>query len=451
MSSRHQQPDAVRVLIRAIAQIDALLTRQVNAILHHPAFQRLEAAWRGLDYLVSRAEEAENVKVRVLHLSWKELVRDLERAIEFDQSQLFRKVYSDEFGTPGGEPFGILLGDYEVRHRPSPDHPTDDIGALSAASAVAAAAFAPLVVAADPVLFDLQHYSELERPLNLSETFARKEYAKWESLRKLDDTRFVGIVLPRVLMRLPYADCRPRPDDFLFREDVGIPDRRNYLWGNAVYAFGGVIVQAFADSGWFADIRGVTPGVRGQGLVTGLPTHSFGTDKLGVAPKSSTEVIVTEVREKELAELGFIPLCHCPGTDLAAYYSNTSLHRAASYDREAGTANARMSAMLQYVLCVSRFAHYLKVIARDRVGSFSDPAATEEYLQRWLLNYTTSNTDADPSLRSRYPLRDAGVTVRETPGKPGVFQCVMHLSPHAQLDQATVGVRLATELNPARR
>jgi type VI secretion system protein ImpD len=443
--------EVVARLTRDIARLDALLTRQVNAILHHPAFQQLEASWRGLHDLVGRAADAENVKVRLLHLAWRELVRDQERAIEFDQSQLFRKVYSNEFGTPGGEPFGLLLGDYEVRHRPDREHPTDDVGTLAGIAGVAAAAFAPFVAAADPALLDLPGFADLERPLNLGQTFAHADYLKWQALRQAEDARFVGVVLPRVLRRVPYADLPARPGGFRFREDVGGPGRENYLWGTAVYAFGAVVVQAFADSGWFAELRGVRPGLRGRGLVAGLPVHCFPTDREGVAPNSSTDAQLTEHRDKELAQLGFVPLCHCPGTDVAAFFSNMSLQRPATYDRAAATANAGMSAMLQYVLCVSRFAHYLKVIARDRIGSFEDSAACEDYLRRWLINYTTANPAPDDEERARYPLRDAQVQVRESAGKPGSFRCVMHLCPHVQLDQVIATVRLATELTQARR
>ena len=443
--------DVIRVLVRDIARLDDLLNAQVNAILHQRDFQRFEASWRGLQYLVAQASEAENVKVRVLHLTWRELVRDQERAIEFDQSQLFRKVYSEEFGTPGGEPYGILLADYEVRHRPGPDHPTDDLAALAGAAGVAAASFAPLIIAADPPLLDLEAFTELERSHNLQQAMAKADYIKWHSLRHSDDSRFLGIVLPRVLMRAPYDQRRGRADKFRFREDVGGPDRSKYLWGTAVYAFGAVAVQAFADSGWFAELRGVRPGFRGQGLASGLALHAFTTDRDGVAVKSSTDVALTEPREKELTELGFIPLCHCPGTEHSAFFSNMSMQRPANYDRDAAAINARMSAMIQYILCVGRFAHYLKVMARDRVGSFTDPSTLEDYLQKWLMSYSTANSEMDESMRAKYPLREAQVQVREAAGKPGIFQCIMHLCPHSQLDQVLAAVRLSTELNPTRR
>jgi type VI secretion system ImpC/EvpB family protein len=439
----------VALLCRDIARIDALLSRQVNAILHHPSFQKLEASWRGLRYLVEQTPEGENIKVRVLSVSWKELTRDLERALEFDQSQLFRKVYGEEFGTPGGEPFSILLGDYEIHHRPSPDHPFDDLTALLALSSVAAAAFAPFLAGVHPSLLDLESFTDLEKPLNLSRTFEPMEYLKWRTFRNTEDARFVGLVLPRVLMRLPHGDHSARVDGFRFREEVEGLGGARYLWGNAVYAFGGVVVRAFSQCGWLADIRGVPRAALDGGLVSGLPVQSFRTDRLGVAPKCSTDVQITDAQEKELGELGLIPLCHCPDTDVAAFYGNQSTQRPKKYDEAVGTANARLSAMLQYILCVARFAHYLKVLARDKIGSFREPADCEEYLSRWLGNYVTANDEVDLETKAKYPLREARVQIREHPGKPGSYLCVAHLRPHFQLDEVTTAVRLVTELAPS--
>ncbi len=275
----------IRSLGRAIAMLDELLTRQTNAILHHPRFQSLEAAWRGLRYLVDQAEGAENVKIRILSVSWKELARDAERAVEFDQSQLFRKVYSEEFDTPGGEPFSVLLGDYDIRHRLTEEHPVDDLATLKAISGVAAAAFAPFVAAAHPSLFGMNEFATLEQPLNLPRTFDQLEYLKWQEFRASEDSRFVGLALPRVLMRLPYEENSRAARGFRFHEDVAGPDRGKYLWGNAVYAFGGVLIRAFAQTAWLADIHGVRRDEDGGGIVTGLPIHSFSTDKRGVAAK----------------------------------------------------------------------------------------------------------------------------------------------------------------------
>ncbi|MBV8609951.1 MAG: type VI secretion system contractile sheath large subunit, partial [Singulisphaera sp.] len=383
------KPEITRRLSRVIAQIDVLLARQVNAILHHPAFQKLEASWRGLRYLVGKLPDDDSVKIRMLSVSWGELVQDQARALEFDQSQLFRKVYEAEFGHPGGEPFGVLLGDYEIRHRLGADHPYDDIETLSKISTVAAAAFAPFITGVHPSFFGLDSFTELERPLNLSRTFEQLEYLNWRALRQSEDARFVGLTLPRVLMRLPYGAGGARVAGLRSREEVEGPDCSNYLWGNAVYAFGGVLIRCFAHSGWLADIRGVRQGVdpRGGkvcldegGLVSGLPVHSFRTDKIGVATKCSTDVIITDDQERELGDLGFIPLCHCYDSEFSAFYGNQSIQKPAKYDDPKATANARLSAMLQYMLCVSRFAHYLKVISRDKIGSMVGPEVCEAQL-----------------------------------------------------------------------
>jgi type VI secretion system protein ImpD len=442
--------ELAQLLNHDIARLDALLSDQVNAILHHPQFQKLEASWRGLRYLVDRVEEGENIKIRVLNVSWREVCRDLERALEFDQSQLFRKVYNDEFGSPGGEPFGALLGDYQICHRPAADHPTDDLGALASISHVAAASFAPFITGTHPALFGLDSFTDMEQPLNLSRTFEQAEYMKWKAFRETEDARFVSLTLPHVLMRVPYKDDGSRADGFRFHEEVQAPDRSEYLWGNAVYAFGGVLIRAFSECGWLAGIRGVQRGIEGGGLVTGLPVHSFATDRDGIAPRSSTDAVVTDFQEKELGELGFMPLCACADTELSAFYGNQSLQKPKKYDDPIATANARVSSMLQYMLTVSRFAHYLKVIARDKIGSFTGPEPLEDLLSRWVGAYVTSNDDADMETKARFPLRDAQVQVRPHPAKPGTYVAVAHLRPHFQLDELVTTVRLATELGRGR-
>jgi type VI secretion system ImpC/EvpB family protein len=438
----------LRRLDRDIARLDELLSAQVNAILHHPRFQKLEASWRGLRYLTEQAAERENVRIRVLDASWKTLSRDLDRAIEFDQSQLFNKVYSEEFGTPGGEPFGVLIGDYEVRHRPGPEHPVDDVAVLLRGIAqVAAAAFAPFIAAAHPALFGLNSFRDLSLPTDVSAVFQQREYLPWNTFRGSEDARFVGLTLPRVLMRKPYEDDGSRIDGFRFHERVEGPDNSRYLWGNAAYAFAGVLIRAFAEQGWLANIRGVREGSLEGGLVTGLPVHAFSTDREGLVPKCSTDVVITDAQDKELAELGFIPLCRCKDTEWSAFYSTPSVQRPdKGYDNIAAAINARLSTMLQYMLCVARFGHYLKVIGRDKLASFSSPAECERYLQRWLLDYVTSSEDASFEVKAKYPLREASVQVREQPGKPENYLCVVHLRPHFQLEQVVSTVRLVTEL-----
>jgi len=448
-------PDARRKvsqrLARDVAALDRCLSDQVNAVLHHPKFQKLEASWRGLQYLVEQVPGGENIKVRVLSVSWAELARDAERALEFDQSQLFRKVYSEEFGTPGGEPFSLLLGDYEVRHRLSADHPVDDLAVLDSISHVAAGAFAPFIAGAHPSLLDLTSFTELEKPLDLARTFEQIEYLKWKSLRSHEDARFVGLVLPRVLMRLPYGDQTSRVDGFNFREEVHAASRQGYLWGSPVYAFGSVVVRAFGESGWPAAIRGVVRGEVSGGVVTGVATHDFDTDKPGIAPKCLTDGIVTDAQEKELSDLGLIPLCHLQDAGLLAFYSNQSVQQPKQYDEQAATVNARISSMLQYMLCISRFAHYLKVISRDKVGAFAGAVECEDHLRRWLSNYVNSSDNASPQLKAKHPLREAKLQIKEIPDRPGSYRCVAHLRPHFQLDQMVTSVRLVTELTPGRR
>jgi type VI secretion system protein ImpD len=439
-----------RSLGRAIARLDAILTKQTNAILHHPKFQKLESAWRGLRYLVEQAEGAENVKIRVLSVSWKELSRDAERAVEFDQSQLFRKVYSEEFDTPGGEPFGVLLGDYEIRHRLTEEHPVDDVATLKAISGVAAAAFAPFIASAHPSLFGMNEFATLEQPLNLPRAFDQLEYLKWQEFRSSEDSRFVGLALPRVLMRLPHMEGSGRTDGFCFREDVAGPDREKYLWGNAVYALGAVLIRSFSQSGWLADIRGVRRDEEGGGIVCGLPVHSFATDKRGVATKTSTEVVISDRQESELSRLGFIPLCHCTDTEFSAFYTNQSVQKPRAYDEPAATMNARLSTMLQYTLCVSRFAHYIKAIARDKMGTFSGPEECEDFLHRWLQKYVTPDSEASAEVKARHPLREAQVQVSEHPAKPGSYRCTAHLWPHFELEELAATLKLTTELTQGR-
>jgi type VI secretion system protein ImpD len=443
-------------LALAIAAIDELLGAQLDAVLHHPRLQALEAAWRGVLRLIEQVDDEDRIKIRLLDVTWKELVRDLERAIEFDQSHLFRKVYSAEFGTPGGEPYGVLIGDYEIRHRRSREHPEDDVGALRAIAEVAAAAFAPFIAAAHPSLFGLDSFREMERPIDFSGNFRTPEFAAWNGMRRAEDTRFVGLVLPRILMRAPYRDDPTRAGGFPYREDVSAADGSGHLWGSAAWAFGEVLIRTFAESGWLAGIRGVERDAETGGLVTSLPAESFRTDRPGLVPKGAVEVQLTAGQEKELGELGFIALTHCHGTPYAAFYGNQAVHAPGSGSPGSGGAgrgthtvaeiSAKLSSMLQYMFCVSRFAHYIKVIARDKVGSFSRAEDIEDLLRKWLIDYATSNENASAEMQARYPLRDAGVEVRDVPGRPGVYQTVIHLRPHYQLDQMTSSVKLVTEL-----
>ena len=440
----------LRAIDREIAKLDTLINDQVNAIIHHPRFQALEAGWRGVGYLVEQADDHDLVIIRLLDISWLEVSKDLERAIEFDQSQLFNKIYSEEFGMPGGKPFGVLIGSYEIRHKRGPGYSTDDVDILRGLGQVAAAAFAPFIVGASPQLFGLESFRELAQPIDVTATFSHIDYTRWKSLMELEDSRFIGVTLPRVLMRLPYRDDGGVSYNFRFREDVEGPGHDAYLWGSAAFAFGGVLIRGFKDYGWFADIRGAPRDRLGGGLVTGLPIQSFDTDRAGIAIKYSTEVSITDNLEMELSTLGFFALCKSKNSDYSVYYSNQSIQRPMRYDRGVAAANARISAMLQTVLCVSRFSHYIKVMARDRVGSFTTAEACERVLQDWLINYCSADESASAEIKARYPLLNAKVDVREIPGKPGSYHCTTHLQPHAQLDQVVSSVKLVTELAPSR-
>jgi type VI secretion system ImpC/EvpB family protein len=431
---------AMRLLARDIARIDALLSTQVDAILHAPQFQRVEAAWRGLRYLVDQSEEDAEIEIRVLNVSKRELMRDLDKALEFDQSQLFKKVYENEFGMPGGKPYGLLVGDYEF----GPE--AEDVEMLRRISGVAATAFAPFIAGTSPTMLGLDHFGMMEQATNLAATFEQLEYLKWHAFRESDDSRFVGLTLPRTLGRLPYDDDCSRNDRFRFREDVGGPGREKYLWMNAAFAFAAVVVRSFASSGWMADIRGVERGVERGGLVTGLPVHHFATDKAGIASKFSTDVVITDLQESMLSSLGFIPLCQCRDTEFLAFCTVGSIQKAKKFATAEATTNARISAMLQYVLCVSRFAHYLKAISRDKIGSFAEPEECELFLHNWLQQYVTDDVSAQSEVKAEKPLRKAEVEVRRHPSKPGSYLGTLRLWPHFELDELVGTLTVRTEL-----
>ena len=421
-----------------IADIDALLSKQLNAIMHAEEFQKLEGSWRGLHHLVHQTETSTMLKLRVMNVNKRDLLRDLERATEFDQSALFKKIYEEEYGTFGGAPYSCLIGDYEFSRHPQ------DLALLEKISQVAAAAHAPFISAADPNLFNLDSFTELGTPRDLARIFDTVEYAKWQSFRQSEDSRYVALTLPHILMRLPYGPDTVPVERFNFKEDVDGTDHSKYLWSNAAYALGVRITNAFARYGWTAAIRGV----EGGGRVEGLPTHTFKTDDGEVALKCPTEIAITDRREKELADLGFIPLVHCKGTDYAAFFSTQTNQKAKKYDTDAANANARLSTQLQYILAVSRFAHYLKTIMRDKIGRFMTRGECQAYMNRWINNYVVGSDDAGQELKAQYPLREARIDVSEIPGKPGAYRAVAFLKPHFQLDELTVSLRLVAELPP---
>jgi type VI secretion system protein ImpC len=421
-----------------IADIDKVLSAQLNAIMHSQEFQKLEGAWRGLHYLVMQSETSTMLKIRVLNISKDELRKDLEKAVEFDQSALFKKVYEEEYGTFGGAPYGALIGDYEFGRHPQ------DLALLEKVSNVAASAHAPFISAAAPGLLGLESFTDLPNPRDLAKKFETPDYAKWKSFRESEDSRYVGLTLPHVLMRLPYGPDTVPVEAFSFKEDVDGTDHSKYLWGNAAYAMGARLTDAFAKYGWTAAIRGV----EGGGRVDGLPTHTFRTDEGEIALKCPTEIAITDRREKELSDLGFIPLVHCKGTDFAAFFGAQSCQKAKKYDTDAANANARLSTQLQYLLAMSRFAHYLKSIMRDKIGSFMTRKDCEDFLNRWISKYVVSTEDAGQEIKAKFPLKEARVEVAEVAGKPGVYKAVAFLKPHFQLDELTVSLRLVAELPP---
>jgi type VI secretion system protein ImpC len=421
-----------------ISQIDKLISDQLNAIMHHAELQKLEGSWRGLFYLVSQSETGERLKIRVLNTTKKELLKDMEKAPEFDQSTLFKKIYEEEFGMFGGAAYGALIGDYEFGNHPQ------DLSLLEKVSQVAAAAHAPFISAASSQMFNLDSYTDLGQPRDLAKVFQSVEYAKWKSFRDSEDSRYVALTLPHVLMRLPYGKENVPVETFDFEEDVTGADHSKYLWGNAAYAMGARLTDAFAKFHWTAAIRGV----EGGGLVQGLPVHTFKTDEGDVALKCPTEIAITDRREKELADLGFVPLVHCKGTDYAAFFSTQTANKPRVFDTDAANANARISAQLQYILAVSRFAHYLKSIMRDKIGSFMTRQNVSDYLNRWISNYVLLNDNAGQEMKAQYPLREARIDVTEMPGKPGAYRAVAFLKPHFQLDELSVSLRLVANLPP---
>jgi type VI secretion system protein ImpC len=420
-----------------VAEIDSLISEQLSEVLHAPEFQQLESTWRGLHYLCKQSATGEKLKIKMLNASKKDLVRDFNKAIDFDQSGLFKKVYEEEFGTFGGAPFGALIGDYEISRQP------EDMYFVEQMSHVAAAAHAPFISAASPELLGLETFADLGKPRDMAKVFDTLEYAKWRSFRASEDSRYVGLTVPRFLGRMPY---HPKDgtvvEGFNFVEDVDGTDHGKYLWVNSAYALAARLTSAFEHYGWCAAIRGV----EGGGLVEGLPTHTFKTDDGEIALKCPTEIAITDRREKELSDLGFIPLVHCKNTDYAAFFGAQSAQRARKYNTDAANANAVLSTQLQYVFASCRIAHYLKSMMRDKIGSFAAASNVEQFLNNWLAQYVVMDDSASQEVKAQYPLREASVQVSEVPGRPGVYRAVTFLRPHFQLDELSVSLRLVAEL-----
>jgi len=420
-----------------VAELDRMISEQLTAVMHAPEFQQLESTWRGLHYLCSQTSTGALLKIKVLNAPKNDVVKDFKSAIDFDQSALFKKVYEEEFGTFGGAPFGTLIGDYSLGRQP------EDMYFVEQMSHVAAAAHAPFIAAANEDMFGLESFTDMGKPRDLAKVFDTVEYAKWKSFRDSEDSRYVGLTLPRFLGRLPY---HPKDgttvEGFNYVEEVDGNDHSSYLWCNTAYAFGARLTKAFEDFGWCAAIRGV----EGGGLVEELPTHTFRTDDGEVALKCPTEVAITDRREKELSDLGFIPLVHCKNTDYAAFFGAQSAQKPKKYNTDAANANASLSAQLQYMFAVSRVAHYLKAMMREKIGSFASAGNVEDFLNRWISQYVLLDDNATQEAKAQFPLREASVQVSEVPGKPGVYRAVSFLRPHFQLDELSVSLRLVAEL-----
>ena len=434
--------DVVKSIEEMIAAIDRKLSDQVNQILHHEDFQKLEGAWRGLHYMVSNTETDEQLKIRVMSISKADLGKTLKRykGANWDQSPLFKKLYEEEFGQFGGEPFGCLVGDYHF------DQSAQDVELLAEMAKISAAAMAPFITGASPTLMHMDSWQELANPRDLSKIFTTPEYAAWRSLRESDDAKYLGLAMPRFLSRLPYGAKSNPVEEFNFEEDTGAADSSKYTWANAAYAMATNINRSFKEYGWCSRIRGIESG----GAVENLPTHSFPTDDGGVDMKCPTEVAIADRREAELAKAGFMPLIHRKNSDFAAFIGAQSLQKPTEYDDPDATANANLAARLPYLFSTARFAHYLKCIVRDKVGSFKG----RDEMASWLTNWVTQYVDGDPinsseDTKARKPLAAAEVVVEEDPANPGFYNSKFFLRPHYQLEGLTVSLRLVSKLPSA--
>ena len=431
--------DAVKSIEAIIAEIDRKLTEQVNQILHHEDFQTLEGTWRGLHHLVNNTETDETLKIRVMNISKKDLGKTLKKfkGTAWDQSPLFKKVYEEEFGSPGGEPYGCLIGDYHF------DHTAPDVEILSGMAQIASAAHAPFIAGSDPKVMNMDSWQELSNPRDLTKIFQSPEYASWRSLRDSEDSKYLGLAMPRFLSRIPYGATTNPVDEFAFEEDTEGSDHNKYTWSNSAYAMGVNITRAFMTYGWCTTIRGVESG----GMVEGLPVHTFPTDDGGVDMKCPTEIAITDRREAELAKNGFMPLSHWKNTDYAVFVGAQSLHKPAEYEDPDATANANLGARLPYLFATTRFAHYLKCIVRDKVGSFKERADMEKWLNNWIMQYVEPDpSNATEDAKARRPLAAAEVVVEEVEGNPGYYSSKFFLRPHYQLEGLSVSLRLVSKL-----
>jgi type VI secretion system protein ImpC len=428
---------------KAIALLDEKLSEQLAAIQHHPDLLKLEGSWRGLNYLVMNSETGTQLKIKVLNVTKRELSKDLAKAVEFDQSDTFKRIYENEFGMAGGEPYSTLIGDYEFANTP------DDLDLLSNMSNIAAASFAPFISAASAKMFGLGDYRELTKPRDLAKTFDSLEYARWRSFRETEDSAFVTLTMPRVLARVPWGAATKPIDEFAYEEspkdakgNEKAMEHDEYCWMNAAYALGVRMTEAFAQYGWCTAIRGAENG----GKVSNLPTHTFRSDDGDLDQKCPTEVGITDRREYELSNCGFFPLSHYKNTDYAVFFGAQTTQKPKKYDRPDATANAAISARLPYVMAVSRFAHFLKVMGRDKIGSFMEASDCAAWLQRWINNYVNSNDQAGPESKARFPLREAKIEVKEIPGRPGAYNAVAWMRPWLQMEELTASMRMVAKI-----
>lgn len=430
--------NVVESIQNMISAIDKKMTAQINHILHNEEFKKVESAWRGLNYLVNNTETDAKLKLRVLNISKNELGKTIKayKGTAWDQSPLFKKFYEEEFGTAGGEPIGSIIGDYYF------DHSAPDIAILSGMSQIAAAAHAPFLTSVKPSLFNIESWQELANPRDLAKIFSSPEYAAWKAFRKTEDAKYVGFVMPRTLARLPYNEKDNPVEEFSFTEDTAGAVEDRFVWSNAAYAMGVNINKAFKLYGWCTAIRGI----EGGGVVSGLPVYSFKTDDGGVAMKCPTEIAITDRREAELSQNGLLPLIHWKNTNYAAFIGAQSAYEPSVYADPDATANANLSARLPYMFAMSRFAHYLKCMVRDKIGSFATKDDIQKYLQKWITSYVTKDPNAGQTVKSKYPLSDAEIKVEEDPSSPGYYRATFYLKPHYQLEGLTVSLRLVTKI-----
>jgi type VI secretion system protein ImpC len=435
-----------RSIQNAIDAIDAQVSKQLGTIMHHPEFQKLEGSWRGLSYLVMNSETGTDLKLRVLNCTKRELHRDLENAVEFDQSTLFKKIYEQEFGTPGGIPYGSLVGDFEFKNTP------DDIQMLRNISTVAAAAFCPFIASTACEMFGFDSWEDMNVPRDIKKIFDSVEYAAWKSFRETEDSRFVTLTMPRTLARLPYGAHTKAIDEFAFEEvELGLDgnpkttSHSDYCWMSTAYVMGARLTDAFAQYGWCTSIRGF----EGGGKVENLPTHIVTAADGDKEMKCPTEVLIPDRREKEISDCGFLPLCQYKETDFAVFFGGQTTQKPKIYEGKGGadaTENAAISARLPYIMATSRIAHYLKVIARDKIGSFLERQECEDWLNNWITNYKTDDPNPSPETKARKPLAEAEIKVTSIPGAPGSYSAVAYLRPWLQFEELTTSLRLVTKI-----